>query len=93
MPYRKVKPHPNEKTRRNIDLVLFKDSHPNATYEEIGQFFNGISAARAYQIYKRGKANEPDKTSSGNDTTRSYNVHVPRSVSDSQRRGSDLQGT
>jgi len=52
MPYRKVKPMPNEKTKRNKLMVQYRQDHPEATLKDIGEIF-GISKARVLQIIQR----------------------------------------
>ena len=52
MPYRKVKPMPNEKVERNRLLLQYRHDHPEATLEVIGQIFS-ISKARVLQIIQR----------------------------------------
>ena len=58
MPYRKVKPHPNEKTGRNKQLEVYINENPKATMREIGSLF-GISPSRVCQLQARfGKYNK-----------------------------------
>lgn len=52
VPYRKVRPHPNELVERNERLLEYHEQHPEATFEELGAQF-GISASRAYEIVQR----------------------------------------
>ena len=54
MPYRKVRPHPNEKPERNRLMVLYSQEHPEATVADISRVFN-ISGSRVHQIVTREK--------------------------------------
>ena len=57
MPYRKVKPMPNEKVERNRLMLQYRLDHPEATLEVIGQIF-GIGKARVLQIVQREERRE-----------------------------------
>ncbi|KKN50497.1 hypothetical protein LCGC14_0632220 [marine sediment metagenome] len=52
MAYRKIKPMPHEKGERNRDMLRYQDTHPKATFQDIGLEFK-ISGSRAYQIITR----------------------------------------
>jgi len=54
MVYRKVRPHPLEKQQRNLAIVEYFGSHPEATMGDIGAIF-GVSRARAFQIIQRAE--------------------------------------
>ena len=58
MPYRKVKPMPNEKVERNRLMLQYRLDHPEATLEDIGKIF-AIGKARVLQILQREKSNKP----------------------------------
>ena len=51
-PYRRLKPHKNEKTERNWELYRYHLEHPEGTYRELGTKF-GISGQRAHKLAKR----------------------------------------
>jgi DNA-directed RNA polymerase sigma subunit (sigma70/sigma32) len=60
MPYRKVKPMPNEQVKRNELILQYRYAHPEATLEEIGQIFR-ISKARVFQILERAQKTTESK--------------------------------
>lgn len=65
MPYRKVKPMPNEKVERNLAVAEYAERHPEATLQIIGDIF-GVNRRRVFSILrqvaidkKRSDGNKP----------------------------------
>ena len=52
MAYRKTRPMPHELVKRNLSMVAYFYTHPDATFQDIGDQFK-VSGSRAYQIITR----------------------------------------